>query len=74
MVGEAEERDYVESAKIDSKVDPYMRSRNVYFSANGLKPSTKHFHYLDSQSPDIVPKLIEIEMVSGSFTVLRMQG
>ena len=71
LVGEAEERDYVESTKVDSKVDPYMRSRNVYFSANGLKPSTKHFHYLDSQSPDIVPKLIEIEMVSGSFTVFE---
>ena len=71
LVGEAEERDYVESTKTDSKTDPYMRSRNVYFSANGLKPSTKHFHYLDSQSPDIVPKLIEIEMVSGSFTIFE---
>ena len=71
LVGAAEERDYIESTKIDSKVDPYMRSRNVYFSANGLKPSTKHFHYLDSQTPDIVPKLIEIEMVSGSFTIFE---
>ena len=71
LVGAAEERDYIESTKIDSQVDPFMRSRNVYFSANGLKPSTKHFHYLDSQSPDIVPKLIEIEMVSGSFTVFE---
>ena len=71
LVGAAEERDYIESTKIDSKVDPFMRSRNVYFSANGLKPSTKHFHYLDSQSPDIVPKLIEIEMVSGSFTIFE---
>ena len=71
LVGTAEESDYIESTKIDSQVDPFMRSRNVYFSANGLKPSTKHFHYLDSQSPDIVPKLIEIEMVSGSFTVFE---
>jgi len=71
LVGAAEERDYIESTKIDSQVDPFMRSRNVYFSANGLKPSTKHFHYLDSQSPDIVPKLIEIEMVSGSFTIFE---
>ena len=71
LVGAAEERDYVESTKVDSKVDPFMRSRNVYFSANGLKPATKHFHYLDSASPDIVPKLIEIEMVSGSFTIFE---
>ena len=71
LVGTAEESDYIESTKIDSKVDPFMRSRNVYFSANGLKPSTKHFHYLDSQSPDIIPKLIEIEMVSGSFSIFE---
>ena len=71
LTGVAEEKDYVESTKTDSKTDPYMRSRNVYFSANGLKPSTKHFHYLDSQTPDIVPKLIEIEMVSGSFTIFE---
>jgi hypothetical protein len=24
-----------------------MRSRNVYFNANGLRPFTKHYHYLD---------------------------
>jgi len=71
LVGAAEERDYVESTKVDSNVDPFMRSRNVSFLANGLKPSTRHYHYLDSQSPDIIPKLIEIEMVSGSFTIFE---
>ena len=46
-----------------------MRSRNVGFDANGLKPSTKHYSYLDSGIPDIFPKVTEIEMTSGTFTV-----
>ena len=69
--GPSREFDYIESVKVGSEVDPFMRSRNVFFSANGLKPTTKHSHFLDSQAPDIVPKLIEIEMVSGSFTIFE---
>ena len=71
LEGPSREFDYVESTKIDSEADPFMRSRNVFFAANGLKPATRHHHYLDSASPDIVPKLIEIEMVSGSFTIFE---
>ena len=48
-----------------------MRSRNVFFNANGLKPLTKHFYYLDNGVPDITPKLVEIEMVSGTFRVFE---
>ena len=48
-----------------------MRSRNVFFNANGLRPLTKHFHYLDNGVPDIVPKLVEINMVSGTFSVFE---
>ena len=66
--GSAKERDYVESTKITSAADPYMRSRNVYFQASGLKPFTRHYHFLDSGIPDIVPKVFEIEMSSGTFT------
>ena len=44
-----------------------MRSREVYFLANGLKPDTKHYHFLDSQQVDIIPKLVEIDMQSGTF-------
>ena len=69
LVGGADEYDYLEDVKITSKVDPYMRSRNVQFYANGLKPLTKHYHYLDNGTPDIVPKLIEISMSAGSFTI-----
>ena len=48
-----------------------MRSRNVYFAANGLKPFTKHYHNLDAQVLDLAPKLTEIDMKSGTFTVFE---
>ena len=69
LEGSAREFDYIEDVKITGKADPYMRSRNVYFAANGLKATTKHFHYLDNGTPDIVPKLIEISMSSGAFII-----
>ena len=71
LVGPSEERDYVESTKVSSKADPFMRSRNVFFSTTGLKPFTRHYHFLDSGIPDIVPKLIEITMSSGTFSVFE---
>ena len=67
LVGPSREFDYVENVKITSTVDPFMRSREVYFLANGLKPNTKHYHFLDSQQPDIIPKIVEIAMQSGTF-------
>ncbi len=63
------EFDYVESVKISGATDPFMRSRNVAFNGNGLKPFTKHYHYLDSGIPDVFPKVVEIEMTSGTFSV-----
>lgn len=68
LKGPSKEFDYVENVKITSTVDPFMRSREVYFLANGLKPDTKHYHFLDSQQVDIIPKLVEIDMVSGTFS------
>ena len=69
--GPSHEFDYVESVKISGETDPFMRSRNVYFAANGLKSLTKHYHYLDSGVPDVFPKLIEISMTSGAFTIFE---
>ena len=71
LEGPSHEFDYVESVKTTSAVDPFMRSRNVFFNANGLRPLTKHFHYLDNGIPDIVPKLVEINMDSGTFNVFE---
>ena len=71
LVGPSEEKDYIESVKTSSAVDPFMRSRNVAFAASGLKPLTRHYHFLDSGIPDIVPKVFEIEMASGTFSVFE---
>ena len=71
LVGPSEEKDFIESTKTSAAVDPFMRSRNVAFAASGLKPLTRHYHFLDSGVPDIVPKLIEIEMNSGTFSVFE---
>ena len=71
LVGPSEEKDFIESTKTSAAVDPFMRSRNVAFAASGLKPLTRHYHFLDSGVPDIVPKLIEIEMASGTFSVFE---
>jgi len=71
LTGPSREFNYVEDVKISGTVDPFMRSRNVYFNANGLRPFTKHYHYLDSQQVDVVPKLCEITMQSGTFQVFE---
>lgn len=71
LTGPSREFNYVEDVKISGNIDPFMRSRNVYFNANGLRPFTKHYHYLDSQQVDLVPKLCEIRMQSGTFQVFE---
>jgi len=48
---------------------PYMRSRNVEFIAKKLKPNTLVYPFFDGQNVYryIVPKILEIEMTSGTF-------
>ena len=48
---------------------PYMRSRNVEFIAKKLKPNTLVYPFFDKQNfyDYIVPKILEIEMISGTF-------
>ena len=67
--GPSREFDYVEDVKVSGEADPWMRSRNVGFYANGLRPYQRHYFYLDSQPVDYLPKLCEIEMKSGTFKV-----
>ena len=53
-----------------TRLDTHMRSRNVSFSAVGLKPKTRYYPFFDGRSGiDVIPKLIEISMVQGSFTI-----
>ncbi len=71
LTGPSREFNYVENVKVSGEADPWMRSRNVYFAANGLRPYTKHYKYLDSQQVDICPKVCEIQMQSGTFKVFE---
>jgi len=60
------------STDIDTKStsDPFIRSRNVAFFADGLKPFTRYYSFFDgSKKLDVFPKYVEIESVVGSFKV-----
>lgn len=64
------EFDYVESIQTSKGDDPYIRSRNIEFRSGGLKPFTQHYAFFDdSSSIDIIPKLLEVQMQSGTFEV-----
>ncbi|MBU46044.1 MAG: hypothetical protein CMD28_01310 [Flavobacteriales bacterium] len=53
-----------------SVADTFMRSRNVAFNTFGLKPNTRYYPFFAGRSNvDIIPKLLEITMTSGSFVV-----
>ena len=55
---------------VSSEPEKHIRSRNVEFDASTLKPNTRYYPFFDSTSGiDIVPKLIEISMVSGQFQI-----
>jgi len=49
----------------------YMRARNVAFTAKRMKPLTKMYGFFDGQDVTkyCVPKLLEVTMTSGAFTV-----
>ena len=67
VTGDAEGT-FITEIQSGSRPDEHIRSRNVAFTANGLQPFTRYYPFFDGTSGiDIVPKLIEITMVSGSF-------
>lgn len=49
----------------------YLRSRNIEFDARGLKPRTRFYSFFQGidVSNYIIPKLLEIQMISGKFEV-----
>ncbi len=50
--------------------DPFIRSRNIEYSVDGLRPNTRFFTFFDNLgNVDVVPKVIGIENVIGAFTV-----
>jgi hypothetical protein len=56
---------------ISSQIINYLRSRNIEFIAKKLKPHTRFYVFFDNQSLNnyVIPKLIQIQMVSGTFQV-----
>lgn len=70
------ERESFESIKVgevtvSSDLIPAMRSRNIEFTAKRLKPLTEVYAFFDKVDVNryIIPKLLEIQMVSGVFQV-----
>ena len=46
---------------ISSGTEKYIRSRNISFYGNGLRPLTRHYQFFDSHSNiNYIPKLVEI--------------
>jgi hypothetical protein len=56
---------------LDTKIIPFMRSRNVEFIAKRLRPYTRVYSFFGGIDVNrfVVPKLIEISMISGVFEV-----
>jgi hypothetical protein len=56
---------------VSTSVIPFMRSRNVEFTGKKFKPLTRVYGFFDGINVNnfIVPKLIEIRMISGKFNV-----
>ena len=62
-------RRFIERLLTNQAPDTHIRSRNVAFNANGLRPVAQFYPFFDSVSGiDIVPKLLEISMTNGIFT------
>jgi hypothetical protein len=57
------------STTVKIEIATYLRSRNIEFISKKLKPSARVYPFFDNRdvSSFIIPKLIEISMVSGSF-------
>ena len=56
---------------ISQEVIPYMRSRNIEFVSNRIKPRTRFYVFFDDQDVTkyVTPKLLEISMSQGVFQV-----
>ena len=56
---------------LSSIVIPYMRSRNIEFTAKRLKPLTRVYPFFDgvAMADYVIPKLLEVSMITGTFVV-----
>jgi hypothetical protein len=70
-VGETFQNNDLGNRVVSTEIVHTMRSRNVEFIAKRLKPKERLYAFFDNidMSAYIVPKLIQISMVSGTFVV-----
>ena len=69
VLGDTEET-FTNDRIVSSEPDTHIRSRNVAFDTSGVKPITRFYPFFDSTSGiDVIPKLIEVSMDSGSFDI-----
>lgn len=56
---------------LSGQIVQFLRSRNIGFSAKRMKPFTRLYTYFDNRGMErfVVPKLIQIQMISGTFQV-----
>ena len=56
---------------LNSEIIPYVRSRNIEFTGKRLKPFTRVYCFFDGVDVNkfVIPKLLEISMISGVFLV-----
>ena len=61
----------VEDRVVSRDLVPYMRSRNIQFVCKQIKPLTRLYAFFDGVNVTkyCVPKLLEINMISGTFEV-----
>ncbi len=59
------------SRVVNVDVAPFMRSRNIEFNAKKLRPFSRVYAFFDGENVNqfITPKLIEIQMLEGTFVV-----
>jgi len=69
VISEQFDRESVGDRVVSRDLIPYMRSRNVEFVSKRMKPLTQMYAFFDGKNVTkyCVPKLLEIEMVSGTF-------
>ena len=71
LVSETFANEVISSRVVDRGLVPFVRSRNIEFDARSMKPNTRAYGFFDGVDVTAycVPKLLEINMSTGTFTV-----
>ena len=71
LITESWDQNSLGDRTISEELQPYMRPRNIAVEGKGFKPQTRLYSFFDGKDVNkyIVPKLLEIEMITGTFQV-----